>query len=361
MSNIVKENVLAIINSDYRLNPSKSTTSNFTYSFNDKIDRIEEITVKNVQIPYTFYVFKSATHNVLTFNSGAYQITIPDGNYSIATLTPLLTSLINAAFGDSTTVVTFSKSNYKLTISRGTLFNVDAAVSIPASTASNLLGFTFSSITSLSVTGDGLYNISGKVFNNTNTLTFNNGAITAVIPPGNYASSSLTNILISSINAAFGDSSTNAIFSNNTYKLTISRATAFILDSTNTVPQSTASLNLGFNKTTPILTTVVSDGICNISGPNYLLVRSVFLTQAANRKTIFANNTYSNVLAVIPVVVSNGDVISIPDTGLISIHMSYKFTILETDIIDISITDEDGAPLELNNASVSIQLIFITE
>lgn len=358
--NIIKENVSIVINSNYRNNPTTSTTSNFTYSVDDQIDRIEEIIIKNVQIPYTFYNFKSNIHNVLTFNSGVNSITIPPANYTTTTLATTLKSLIDTELGGTSTVITFATNTGLLTISRNALFKVDAAIDVPASTASNLLGFTVSSITSLSVTGNYVFSISGNVFNTSNVLTFNSGAVVVTITPGNYTITSLAAELKAKIDTAFADTTTVIAFSTSTYKLTITRGTAFVLDAAVSQPTSTAATALGFYISSTSSTTATSDGVYNISGPNYILLKSNFLVKAANRKFIFSNNSYGNVLAVIPILVSAGDIISIPDTDLISIHLSYKFTIRKTDLIDISITDENGALLNLNNSPIAIQLLCIT-
>ncbi len=356
-----KENVLAIVNSNKRLNPTRSNSSNFNYSFSDNVDRIEEIVVKNVQIPYSFYIFRSATKNVLTFNNNTTSITIPPNNYTIATLTTTLTDLINTAFGDTTTVVLFSTNTEKLTINRGTLFKVDAIVDQPASTAASLLGFTQSSITALSITADSYYNIMGNVFNTTNVLKFNGGTTTAIIPDGNYNTNTLPSVLKTAIDTAFGDTNTTVQYSNTTYKLTITRGSSFIINTESDLFTSTASTILGFTKTTASSSTAVGDSILNITGPNYICIRSRFLTKAANRKTVYADNTYTNILSIIPMVIGTGDIVSIPDPDLIGTRLSYKFKISTTDIIDIIITDDTGAVLDLNGFPISFQIVFKTD
>ena len=130
--------------------------------------------------------------------------------------------------------------------------------------------------------------------------------------------------------------------------------------SVNDFSYSTAAPFLGFNITTNYNTSQTSDSSYNIHGPNYIMLKSVFLTSAVNRKTIYANNTYANVLAVIPVIVEPGDMISISDPNLIPLNLSYKFTIHETDIIDFTFTDDTGSPLNLDGSPTSIELIFTT-
>lgn len=252
---VVKENVLININSNTRLNPGTSTSSNFTYTLNDNVDRCENIIIKNVEIPFTFYVINS-TNNVLTFNSAALSITITPGNYTTSSLAVELKTRMDTAFADITTVAAFSHITYLLTLTRGTAFNVDAAVDQPTSTAAYMLGFRVSTATATSVTGDSIY---------------------------------------------------------------------------------------------------------NISGPNYICLRSNYLVQAANRKVMYSDNTYENVLMIIPLLVSIGDIISIPEPYVIPVRLSYKFIINKNDIIDFSITDEYGNILDLHGAPVAIQIVIVTD
>jgi hypothetical protein len=369
-NSIAKENVLAVINSDNRLNPDISTSSSFTYSFNDKIDRIIGIAIKNVQIPFTFYVFEDDTEKILTFNDNAHAITIPNAVYTTSSLAIVLKNLIDAAFGDTTTVITFDTSNQILYIRRETSFKIDTEYEgYPMSTAAVLLGFTYVGNSYKTTHASNVkYQISGFSTNNTNTLTFNFKGFSDYkiikITPGNYTISSLAAELKLQIDTAFGDTTTTVKFSNIDYKLTITRATAFYISSYLRFPESTASRLLGFTQDNDDFnygTSITGTSIYNISGPNYILIRSRFLVQASNRKTVYINDDYKDVLAVIPIVVSHGDIISVPDNITIPLYLSYKWTIKESDIIDITITDENGTILDLNGAPVSIQLIFMTD
>ena len=363
---IVKESVLAVINSETRLNPNISTSSSFTYSFNDKIDRITEVTVKNVQIPYTFYVFDDDRAKVLTFNNGTVSVTIPPAIYTTSSLEIVLKALIDTAFGDTTTVVTFNANTQLMGIRREFPFKIDLKWDYPLSTASFLLGFVIGNDYVTTAITTQAYNLAGFSANNTNTLIINPiGAYgtyySITIAPGNYTTTSLSTELKSKIDTAFGDTDTTVVFSNVTYKLTITRTAPFYIASYNEYPESTASKLLGFITPGTFDSVLTGDSMYNISGPNYILLRSRFLVQASNRKAIYINNDYKDVLAVIPLVVSAGDIISIPDNISIPIHLSYKWTIKQTDIIDITLTDENGNILDLNGAPMAIQLSFTTD
>lgn len=253
MANI-KEYIRAVVNSSRRLNPLTETTSSFTFSFNKAIPRISEIIIESIQIPFSFYVI-NATNNVLTFNNGTIVVTMPIGNYTSTSLSITLKPLIDTAFGDTTTTVSFSFNTFKLTIARGTAFIVDSLLIVPASTLSNILGFVVSSISGISATG------------------------------------------------------ANAI---------------------------------------------------NISGPNYISILSNALTKPVNHKTAFADASYSNVLATIPVNVSPGNMITSYFTIQEPLKYSYKYAITPKTVIDFTIVDEFNNVLNLNGLDIGIQMYFIT-
>lgn len=251
------ETISAVINSARRLNDSAftETSSNFTYSFNDSISRIDELVFTSVQVPYTFFIWNSG-NNVLTFNGGTVTVTITPGSYSMSTLTSMLQTSINTAFGDTTTLVTYNISTFKITISRGTSFIIDSVADQPTSTASTALGFTASTANSVTATG-----------------------------------------------------------------------------------QSAA----------------------NISGPNYILVESEYLAKARLNKTIYADNSYRNVILVLPVDVSYGDVITLTGKIPVTVTYSYKLNIAETDKIDIQITDEMHNIIDLNGSNATFHITFISK
>lgn len=197
-----KEIIRAVINSEKKINASGvETSSNFTFTFNKDITRITDIIIESVQIPYSFYAI-NALNNVLTFNRGTVSITIPPGNYSTSGLCITLIALINAAFNDNSTKVIFTYSTYTLTITRGISFNVDAAKDIPASTASRVLGFTISTATAMSVTGNATINISGP-----NYILLTSNLLTHPINHQMlYADNSYANVLVTMpIDASPGD------------------------------------------------------------------------------------------------------------------------------------------------------------
>jgi hypothetical protein len=250
---LIKERIRAVINSKNRLQPLTEPSHNFTFSFNNKTTRITEIVIERIEIPYSFYAVNS-TNNVLTFN---------------------------------------------------------------------------------------------------------NGTVTATITPGNYTSTTIQSELKTKIDAAFADTNTTITFSPSTYKLTITRTTAFIIDSMNSVPASTASNILGFRSSTASATSATASGVINISGPNYIIMRSTFLTKPIQHRMLYSDTTYQNNLWAIPLSASPGDIIF--ESPNLPIKLNYKFTIAPTDIIDIQLYDDSNNFLDLNGLDWAMQLIFITE
>jgi hypothetical protein len=251
----LKERVNAVINSRSRNNPGSSTSGNFTYTFDKNINRITDVIIRAVQIPFTFYVINSS-NNVLKFNNNTVTATITAGNYNNATILIELKSKIDAAFADTNTTVTFNNITSKLTITRTAAFILDAAVDVPTSTLSTILGY--------------------------------------------------------SVSSASGTSAT-------------------------------------------------ANNVLNISGPNYLLIESAFLTKAIQHKTVYATSSYANALLSIPVNVGPNDIITMSDQIFLPVRLNYKFNIRTTDSIDIKIKDDTGTTLDLNGADIAIQLVFITE
>ena len=142
---IIKERVRAVINSKDRNLPLTETSGNFTYSFNRNINRITDIVIESVQIPYTFYSFNS-TNNVLRFEySGPKSITIAEGNYNTSSLAAEIKSKLDTAASITSTIL-FSFITMKFSIATGasniTIYSSTDLTSPDAlSTASTYLGF----------------------------------------------------------------------------------------------------------------------------------------------------------------------------------------------------------------------------
>ena len=249
-----KEIIRAVVNSQMRINPSTETSSNFTFAFERDINRIAEIYISSIHVPFSFYAI-SNYNNTFTLNNNNVTITIPNGNYTSSSICSTLKTLFDNAFNDTTTVVTFSYITFKLTISRGIAFSIDA-VQYPYTNAAKILGFNISTPTALSVT---------------------------------------------------------------------------------------------------------SDSAVNLSGPNYIVLHSKILSHPINNKILYANDNYNDALAIIPVDVGIGDIISLTNAIPIPVKYNYKFNYSANTPIDFIITDEFGNILDMNGGDVAIQFTFITE
>jgi hypothetical protein len=192
-----------------------------------------------------------------------------------------------------------------------------------------------------------------------NVLTFNNGVNSITLTPGNYTGTTILTEMIYQLNIAFAGQSPTVTFSSSTYKLTISKSTAFIVDSSNDVPASTASYVLGFHETSSSSTSVIADSALNISGPNYILITSWYFTKPIQHKMLYSDSTYNSGFWAVPVSASPGD--TIIETPAMTIRFNSKSVIKTTDIIDIQLFDDSGNPLDLNGLDWSMQLILITE
>jgi hypothetical protein len=194
------------------------------------------------------------------------------------------------------------------------------------------------------------------VFNTNNNFFLINGS-TVSITPGTYTFSSLITELETQIDAEIGGTTT-ITFSTTTYKYTITHSAPIQITANETT--SPAARMLGFRATSASATTITGDSAIDLSGPNYLLVRSNFLTKNIAHRMLYADDSYDNVLLDVPTIQATpGSTIGyIPN---IPVRLSYPLKIFTTDIIDISLTDEYGNIIDLNGLDWAIQIVFLTE
>lgn len=150
----------AVITSSGRINPS-DISGDFTFRFNNSIERVTQILVDKIEIPFTCYVINS-NNNVLTFNGGTVVVTIPAGNYNVSSIISELDALLLAAFPLQNPTVDISDTTSKLSITMSASFTIDAynPLAVTPSTASPLLGFS-TSATGTTVTANNIINIYG--------------------------------------------------------------------------------------------------------------------------------------------------------------------------------------------------------
>jgi hypothetical protein len=128
--------------------------------------------------------------------------------------------------------------------------------------------------------------------------------------PGNYNGNTLASAISTAMAAVFAGETPVATFSTGTYRLTISKTNAFVVDSEIDVPTSTLSTFIGFSVSSASSASVTGDTPINISGPSYIVLRSNYLTKYLNYKTLYSNISYANALAIIPVNSAPGGIIS---------------------------------------------------
>lgn len=193
---------------------------------------------------------------------------------------------------------------------------------------------------------------------NTNTLTLNAGANVVTLPNGNYTISNIITELITQIDAVIGGNTT-VTYNNSTMKFTIGNDSAFIVDSEEDQATSTLSTLIGFRVSSASSTSNTADSVANISGPNYIYIKSDFLTKNIHNKVTYIDNSYQDALAIIPVDVNAGSIIITEPN--IPLRIGTKITIEPTDIIDICLVDEANNILDPNGVDWSFQLILTTE
>lgn len=101
---------------DYTTHPS---SSQFTVDLPESLKNVSAAVLVSAELPLTYYVFSAARGNTsltLTHAGVTQTVTIPDGNYTTATMATALKAALEAAFAAVTFTVTFSASTAKCTI-----------------------------------------------------------------------------------------------------------------------------------------------------------------------------------------------------------------------------------------------------
>ena len=206
-----------------------------------------------------------------------------------------------------------------------------------------------------------------------NQLRINRGTTkTIIIPPGNYTATSLISVLNVALNNAtdpvsgypyngFPGEDFLVTYSFITLKFTITCSNPFTIYSAGTDPLSTMAVNIGFREDSGIgVNSATGDSTINLAGPKYIRIESNFLSAPRQHKPLYADDSYSNTLFILPINASYGSFIS---TDIqIPIRTTYKFRIdHQTDIIDFSVVDENGNLIDLNGNDWSMYIVMTTE
>ena len=205
-----------------------------------------------------------------------------------------------------------------------------------------------------------------------NKLRINRGSIKTIqIPFGNYTASSLIGILNVALNNltdpvngypynGFAGESFAVTYSSVTLKFTITNTSTFTIFSVGTDSLSTMARNIGFRLDSgAAVLSATGDSTIYLAGPKYIRIESNFLSAPTQHKPLYADDSYSNTLFILPVNAGYGSFVS---TDIqIPIRTTYKFKINSTDIIDFSVVDEDGNQLDINGNDWSMYIVMTTE
>ncbi len=149
-----QEYTRVVIDADKRDNKTTTTTTNFTYTLDRKIDRVKIIRLASVQIPFTYYAV-NATNNIAEVTAGTGAVA--PGNYTAGTFATALKTTLDAIGGGPYTV-TYSNSTHKLTIAAAGAF---AVLTSAANNIAPILGFTVDSAVATSNVGDSVLCLHG--------------------------------------------------------------------------------------------------------------------------------------------------------------------------------------------------------
>ena len=205
-----------------------------------------------------------------------------------------------------------------------------------------------------------------------NQLRINRGTTrTILIPLGNYTATSMISILNIALNNAtdpttgypyngFAGETFNVSYTSSTMKYTITNGNPFTIYSLSSDSLSTMANNLGYIVSSSTnITSATADSVANLAGPKYIRIKSQFLSAPTQHKPLYADNSYSTTLFILPVNAGFGSFVS---TDIqIPIRLTYKFMIKNTDIIDFTVVDENGNILDLNGQDWSMYMVMVTE
>jgi hypothetical protein len=343
MSVSINERVPIIVNS---ANRSSGIETNFVYNIKKSIKRIQHIEIGYLEIPFSYYVFNN--NNTLITGGVASTAVISLNSYTADELVLELQTQLGGGF-----VVIYNNITKLLNISNTVAFTID-----PTSTSLRMLGFTNDTSNALLATSHTSDTITNLSLSDNNLTFFSNnifitigagGSIT--ITPGNYTVNSLI-VEINNLLPGFTLS-----FNSATYKFSLTGPTPYSIDNNSTSLKYLGFTNIIDNSITKI--THIASSVLNISGSNYLNIKSKFLTDSFINKTISSKNATSHdaVLCSVPINTPPGSIIiSNPNTIL---KLGFRKSINPSDNIDFSIEDDQGNPVDINGIDWSMHLFAI--
>ena len=187
---------------------------------------------------------------------------------------------------------------------------------------------------------------------NNNNIRFVSGVTTynAIVTPGNYTTDDFITELQSKMNAQLAGFTIT--YNTITYKLTFANATSFSLSLTG----STIANIIGLSADSTNGNSFTCQNTINLSGPNYLLIRSSVLTKPKIVRP-FLNSTQDDILYKLQVNVAPGNLIPEKNmyTNLIKYGVRQSIT-----TIDFSLLDPQTNVINLNGQPWSMTIRLIT-
>jgi len=185
------------------------------------------------------------------------------------------------------------------------------------------------------------------------TLNFEDNVATPLtinITPGNYSGTSFATELQTQMNTQMAGFTVS--YDDSIYKLRFQNATNFKL----ILASSTLAPVMGLLADTALATDTTLTGIANLSGPNYILIKSEALTRPKKIKPYFGANQ-TNVFYKMPIQTG-------PGTSLLERNMfstGIRFPVRQTlRTLDFKLEDPDGVALDLNGVRWSMTLVVDT-
>lgn len=185
-----------------------------------------------------------------------------------------------------------------------------------------------------------------------NTINFEDNvpnSYTASVTAGNYSATEYATALETAMNAVFAGFTIT--YNDNTNKFTWANASQFKI-----LSSSSMGDNIGITTDSSLATSVTSDSSINLTGGNYLFIRSKALS--VGRPRTFVNEKEKNVLYKTQVNVNPWDVITILPKSDGELHYS-KGVDLST--IDFQLVDKDFNEIDLNGKNWSISLLVYAD
>lgn len=327
---------------------SKGTPENFAISLNTQVQRVAQAQVVQCEIPFSMYVINSGNVTLIFKDTGGTTrtVNVAAAQYTGASLATVLQTGMNVFMAGFTVAYNDNGNNY--TFSNAAAFQIIKS----GSTIDNVIGLTADSAVVTSFTTQGFAFLSAPLSVGNNTLIFKDtGSVTrtVIITTGNYDGTSFATAIQNGMNAFMAGFTVS--FDAHTYKISFANAAAFQI----IFAGSTLSPQIGLTADSAVTTIFKSQNAAQLSGPNYLMIRSSAL---ANPKIIrsFFNSVQDSVFYKVSA--SSGPGTILVEKNLYSNPLKYgvRQTIQN---LDFQLVDPTGAIFPLNglNWSLTVDLI----